>query len=87
MPLILRLQIEMGIRVLRQKLCTETCNPVHAKRDTCEPLGYTQSQRVFKRRRAIVNKSEGPLKDGEPEMFERIGYEIGAELMETMAHT
>ncbi|MBO0888201.1 flavodoxin domain-containing protein [Candidatus Bathyarchaeota archaeon] len=39
-------------------------------------------QIVRHRESAIVKKSEGPLKDGETEMFERIGFEIGAELME-----
>jgi len=32
---------------------------------------------VRPRQSAIVKKSEGPLEEGEPENFERIGFEIG----------
>jgi flavorubredoxin len=35
---------------------------------------------VRPRQSAIVKKSEGPLEEGEPETFERIGYEIGVTL-------
>jgi flavorubredoxin len=36
---------------------------------------------IRQRQSAIVKKSEGPLDEGEPEAFERIGYEIGTALI------
>jgi flavorubredoxin len=35
------------------------------------------------RQSAIVKKSEGPLEEGEPETFNRIGFEIGTTLAKT----
>jgi flavorubredoxin len=39
---------------------------------------------VRQRQSAIVKKSEGPLEEGEPEAFERIGFEIGTTLNKTV---
>jgi flavodoxin len=36
---------------------------------------------VKTRQSAIVKKSEGPLEEGEPESFERLGFEIGSILI------
>ena len=40
---------------------------------------------VRPRQSAIVKKSEGPLKEGEPETFDRLGFEIGTSLTKTVA--
>ncbi|HYY91081.1 MAG TPA: flavodoxin domain-containing protein [Candidatus Dormibacteraeota bacterium] len=38
---------------------------------------------VRPRQSAIVKGSEGPLKEGEPELFNRLGFEIGTEMLKT----
>jgi flavorubredoxin len=40
---------------------------------------------VRERQSAIVKKSEGPLEEGEPETFDRIGFQIGTHLTKTPA--
>ncbi len=39
---------------------------------------------VRERQSAIVKKSEGPLEEGEPETFDRIGFEIGSKFTKTV---
>ena len=40
---------------------------------------------VRPRQSAIVKKSEGPLEEGEPETFDRIGFEIGSSMTRPIA--
>jgi flavorubredoxin len=42
---------------------------------------------VRPRQSAIVKKSEGPLAEGEPEAFDRIGFEIGTTITKTLVKT